>query len=50
VIYAAEHAGNAFLPRELNLFWGEKLSGDDPPKPHCSPLGARRDPTALGAQ
>jgi magnesium transporter len=23
VIYAAEHAGNAFLPRELNLFWGE---------------------------
>src|SRR6185295_11844876 len=23
VVYAAEHAGNAFLPRELNLFWGE---------------------------
>jgi magnesium transporter len=22
VVYAAEHAGNAFLPRELNLFWG----------------------------
>jgi magnesium transporter len=23
VVYAAEHLGNAFLPRELNLFWGE---------------------------
>jgi magnesium transporter len=23
VVYAAEHAGNAFLPRELNLFWGQ---------------------------
>jgi magnesium transporter len=23
VVYAAEHMGNAFLPRELNLFWGE---------------------------
>ncbi len=23
VVYAAEHVGNAFLPRELNLFWGE---------------------------
>jgi magnesium transporter len=23
VVYAAEHAGNAFVPRELNLFWGE---------------------------
>src|SRR5687768_848120 len=23
VVYAAEHAGDAFLPRELNLFWGE---------------------------
>jgi magnesium transporter len=23
VVYAAEHAGNAFEPRELNLFWGE---------------------------
>jgi magnesium transporter len=22
VVYAAEHAGNAFLPCELNLFWG----------------------------
>jgi magnesium transporter len=23
VVYAAEHAGNVFLPRELNLFWGQ---------------------------
>jgi magnesium transporter len=23
VVYAAEHTGEAFLPRELNLFWGE---------------------------
>jgi magnesium transporter len=23
VVYAAEHLGKAFLPRELNLFWGE---------------------------
>jgi magnesium transporter len=23
VVYAAEHSGNAFEPRELNLFWGE---------------------------
>jgi magnesium transporter len=23
VIYAAEHVNNAFVPRELNLFWGE---------------------------
>ena len=23
VVYAAEHAGDAFLPQELNLFWGE---------------------------
>jgi magnesium transporter len=23
VVYAAEHAGQAFAPRELNLFWGE---------------------------
>lgn len=23
VVYAAEHAGEAFTPRELNLFWGE---------------------------
>ncbi len=23
VVYAAEHAGDAFVPRELNLFWGE---------------------------
>jgi magnesium transporter len=23
VVYAAEHTGNALLPRELNLFWGE---------------------------
>ena len=23
VVYAAEHPGNAFVPRELNLFWGE---------------------------
>ena len=23
VVYAAEHTGKAFLPRELNLFWGE---------------------------
>jgi len=23
VVYAAEHTGAAFLPRELNLFWGE---------------------------
>lgn len=23
VVYAAEHPGNAFIPRELNLFWGE---------------------------
>ena len=23
VVYAAEHLGDAFLPRELNLFWGE---------------------------
>ncbi|MGH9464384.1 MAG: magnesium transporter CorA family protein [Thermoanaerobaculia bacterium] len=23
VVYAAEHADKAFLPRELNLFWGE---------------------------
>jgi magnesium transporter len=23
VVYAAEHSGEAFLPRELNLFWGE---------------------------
>ncbi len=23
VVYAAEHSGNAFVPRELNLFWGE---------------------------
>ena len=23
VVYAAEHEGTAFLPRELNLFWGE---------------------------
>lgn len=23
VVYAAEHAGKAFLPRELNLFWGD---------------------------
>jgi magnesium transporter len=25
VVYAAEHLGNAFLPRELNLFWGENF-------------------------
>ncbi len=25
VVYAAEHAGNAFAPRELNLFWGENF-------------------------
>lgn len=24
VVYAAEHSGEAFLPRELNLFWGER--------------------------
>lgn len=24
VIYAAEHSGGTFVPRELNLFWGEK--------------------------
>ncbi len=23
VVYAAEHTGDAFMPRELNLFWGE---------------------------
>jgi magnesium transporter len=23
VVYAAEHAGKTFVPRELNLFWGE---------------------------
>jgi magnesium transporter len=23
VVYAAEHTGSAFLPRELNLYWGE---------------------------
>jgi len=23
VVYAAEHAGDAFLPQELNLFWGQ---------------------------
>jgi magnesium transporter len=23
VVYAAEHPGDAFIPRELNLFWGE---------------------------
>lgn len=23
VVYAAEHSGKAFLPRELNLFWGD---------------------------
>ena len=23
VVYAAEHAGDTFLPQELNLFWGE---------------------------
>jgi magnesium transporter len=23
VVYAADHGGNAFVPRELNLFWGE---------------------------
>jgi magnesium transporter len=25
VVYAAEHEGEAFLPRELNLFWGENF-------------------------
>ena len=25
VVYAAEHAGNVFLPRELNLFWGQNF-------------------------